>query len=173
MLKTILEGISLDGAANSKGYTIKNIFHGSDTKFNKFSPHAKKNFVTNDTFGGVVYATDSEEEARIAGHPASGKSVVMKLYGKMTNPFVVDAKGTEKQRSFGKVGYGKLIKLAKENGHDGAIIKNIIDIGDKPQTTYIFFNSKNVKLAEPTIDDQGQPIPVERRFDSNTDDLRF
>ncbi len=172
LLRTILEDLSLDGSAISKGYTIKDIYHGTDTPFNRFLPKAKKNVDAPDTTQ-VVYATDSEEEAKIAGHPASGKTVVMKLYGKMTKPFIVDAKGTDKRRSFGKVGYGKLIKMAKDKGHDGAIIKNIIDFGDKPQTTYIFFNPKNVKFAGPTVDDNGQSIPIEKRFDSSTDDLRF
>jgi hypothetical protein len=172
LLRTILEDLSLDSAAISKGYTIKDIYHGTSEKFTSFSHKAQKNVQAPDTHG-VVYATDSENEARIIGHPASGKSVVMKLYGKMDRPFVVDAKGTSKERSFGKVGYGKLIKMAKEKGHDGAIIKNIVDFTETPQTTYIFFDTKNVKLAGPTVDDNRQPIPVEKRFDSSTDDLRF
>ena len=172
LLSTILEEVSLDSIASSKGYTIRDIYHGTDTPFNKFLSKVHKNVDVPDT-GQVVYATDSEEDAKIAGHPASGKSIVMKLYGKMTKPFVVDAKGTDKRRSFGKAGFSKLIKMAKEKGHDGAIIKNIIDFGDKPQTTYIFFNNKNVKLAQPTTDDAGQPIPIEKRFDSSTDDLRY
>ncbi len=172
MLKTLLEEVSLENAAKSKGYNISGIYHGTDTPFTKFSSKAKKSVVAPDTTN-VIYATDSEEEAKIAGHPASGKAIVMPLYGKMLKPFVVDAQGTQKQRSFGKVGYYKLIKMAKEKGHDGAIIKNIIDFSDTPQTTYIFFNNKNVKLAQPTVDDNGQPIPIENRFDSSTDDLRF
>jgi hypothetical protein len=178
-LKNIVNGIlaeeeksSEDTVANNKGYNIKNIYHGTTEKFNVFKFDTLKNVKASDT-DKVIYATDSEEEAKIAGSPDSGRSKVMKLYGKLKNPMVVDAKGTEKNKSFGTIGYKKLIQMAKSRNHDGAIIKNVIDFGNTPQTTYIFFDTKAVKLAGETKDNSGNLIPLSQRFNSTVDDLRF
>ena len=175
-LKSILLEIDndsdLDALAYKFGYTIKDIYHGTSEKFYSFKHDIPKNVIANDN-NNVIYATDSKEEARSAGNPKRSNSIVMKLYGKMETPFIIDAKGTEKNRSFGEIGYQKLIKIAKSKGCDGAIIKNVIDFGDVPQTTYIFFNNRNVKLSGVTIDNTGVSIPLEKRFDSSNADLRY
>jgi hypothetical protein len=127
-------------------YNIKNIYHGTSEKFSNFSFDVAKNVEAFDTYR-VIYATDSKEEAKIAGHPVRSKSIVMKLCGELNHPLIVDAKGTRKERSFGVIGYKKLIETAKSKNHDGVIIKNIIDFSDIPQTTYIFFKKESVKLV--------------------------
>lgn len=177
LLKNLVESILcensiIDAEARKKGYNIKNIYHGTSNKFTKFDLSAAKNVDAKDT-DGVIYASDDEQEARYAGHPDSKKSIVMKLYGKLNKPFIVDAMGTEKNRSFGAIGYKKLIQMAKNKGHDGIIIKNIIDFGDTPQTTYVFFDINSVKFAEETYDDDGRLIPIDKRFDSSNPDMRF
>lgn len=125
---------------------LMNVFHGTSEVFVKFDSNNIKNVMANDT-DDVVYATDSEEEARIAGNPSILKSIVIKLRGKMNNPFVVDANGTEKHKSFGNIGYKKVIDMAKNNNHDGIIIKNVIDFGNIPQTTFIFLNPKTLEIT--------------------------
>jgi hypothetical protein len=127
-------------------YNIKNIYHGTSKRFKSFKHNVIKNVKAKDT-DNVIYATDYENEARIAGSPDKNKSIVIKLEGRMNNPYIIDCKGTEKHKSFGKIGYTKLIKIAKSNKNDGIIIKNVIDFSDIPQTTYIFFNSEDVKIS--------------------------
>ena len=173
-LKQLLEESGendIDSAAQRAGYTIKNIYHGTSEKFTSFKP-GQKNVEAEDT-DGVIYATDSEDEAKFAGSPSTSRSIVMKLYGKMKNPLVIDAKGTKKERSFGNIGYKKVIQFAKSKGNDGVIIKNVIDFSNSPQTTYIFFSNKDVKMAGVTYDDSGNVIPLKFRFDSSKEDLRL
>ena len=160
-LKELIDDGVIDGLAKKSGYSIKDIYHGTTERFNSFKHDVIKNVDAKDT-GNVIYATDSEDEAKFAGSPNRNQSIVMKLYGRMQRPFVVDAKGTEKNKSFGEIGYQKLIKMAKAKGCDGAIIKNIIDFGDIPQTTYIFFDNRNVKLSGITKDDRGIEIPLKK-----------
>ena len=71
--------------------------------------------------------------------------------------------------------------LAKENGHDGLIIKNIIDYGAsyegeeyEPFTEYIAFNQEQIKSADPiTYAEDGSVIPLSERFDPTNNDIRY
>ena len=54
--------------------------------------------------------------------------------------------------------------------YDGVIIKNTIDEG----TIYIALKSNQVKLADHiTKDSDGNDIPIEKRFDSTSNDMRY
>lgn len=119
------------------------VYHGTDTLFDKFDDTALKNVISSDSMK-VIYATDSVKEAVYAGSPEKSKVIIMKLEISLTNPIIIDAKNIEKNRSFGNVGYSKLIRYAKLNNHDSVIIKNIIDFSNTPQTTYILFNSNQI-----------------------------
>lgn len=62
---------------------------------------------------------------------------------------------------------------AQENGRDGAIIRNVVD-GDAKGDDYIVFNPSQIKSADPvTRDDNGEVIPLSRRFNADNADIRF
>jgi hypothetical protein len=119
------------------------VYHGTDTVFDKFDNTALKNVMTSESVD-VIYATDSVKEAVYAGSPDTSKVIIMKLEILLNNPLTIDAKNTEKNKSFGNIGYSNLIRYAKLNYHDSVIIKNIKDFSDESQTTYILFNSNQI-----------------------------
>lgn len=68
------------------------------------------------------------------------------------------------------------IKSAKRKGYDGLIIRNLDDAAGVTEVSNHFavFDSNQIKLADPvTYDDAGQPIPLLKRFQSESDDIRF
>lgn len=68
------------------------------------------------------------------------------------------------------------IKSAKRKGYDGLIIRNLDDAAGVTEVSNHFavFDSNQIKLADPvTYDDAGQPIPLSKRFRTESDDIRF
>ena len=72
--------------------------------------------------------------------------------------------------------------VAKELGYDGIKFNNILDDGGMMDAwwlddanVYVFFNpTEQVKSADPfTYDDEGNVIPLEKRFDKNFNDIRY
>jgi len=102
------------------------------------------------------------------------------LYGNLGgNPFIFDANGAQffamKVPEIGDEYYDTdtVSKWAYNNGYTGVVMKNIYDYGDKADN-YVFFNSSQLKSADPvTYDDQGNIIPLEERFNKNNDDIRY
>lgn len=117
-------------------------FHGTDNDWTQVDFNAKRNTDAKD--GGVLYTTTSKEEAKLAGHPNRDKSIVKKITPDFKNPLVIDAKGTQKERSFGKAGYSKAIEIARAKGHDSVLVKNVIDFGSVPQDTLILLKPEQV-----------------------------
>lgn len=77
---------------------------------------------------------------------------------------------------------GEAVDRAKQFGYDGVIYDNIVDTGRLPSqsgkppigSTYVAFNSEQIKSAAPvTRDDAGNVIPLSRRFQSTSQDIRF
>ena len=73
-----------------------------------------------------------------------------------------------------------IVRYAYNKGaHDGVIIKDTIDMGNinakrKVSTLYIPFNPAQIKSADPvTYDDNGNVIPLSKRFDSKESDIRY
>ena len=67
---------------------------------------------------------------------------------------------------------------AKQDGHDGAIMDNVIDNGSYSDpsagTVYVVFSSNQIKSAEPvTYDESENVIPLSQRFNSSSADIRF
>lgn len=69
---------------------------------------------------------------------------------------------------------------AKVSGHDGVIIKNCIEDGGRSRegaiadTIMISFNGINIKSVDDmTFDDAGNEIPLDRRFDWESDDSKY
>lgn len=67
---------------------------------------------------------------------------------------------------------GKDIKeIINEHGYDCIIYKN--EKEDVGNYSIAMFNPNNIKLATETTDDNGQPIPLSKRFDTSTNDVRY
>lgn len=64
------------------------------------------------------------------------------------------------------------IKQAKKEGYDGIAYTN--EGEDKGSTSYLVWNNPDVKSAEPvTYDDNGEVIPLSKRFNISNGDIRF
>lgn len=78
-----------------------------------------------------------------------------------------------------EIGHKEFVNDAIASGHDGVIINDVIDYGSppiggfKPSTDYIAFNSAQIKSADPvTYDDAGNVIPLSKRFNFSSADIR-
>ena len=94
---------------------------------------------------------------------------IYKTYLKYENPLVHDYKGA----AYREESYYSVIQRAKKGGHDAVILKNTYD-GGPQDTVYIVFNPEQIKSAdETTYNDRGKAIPLSKRFDSGSTDIRF
>ena len=67
---------------------------------------------------------------------------------------------------------GKDIKeILNEHGYDCIIYRN--EREDVGNYSIAMFNPNHIKLARQTYDDNDRPIPLEQRFNTNTDDVRY
>ena len=67
---------------------------------------------------------------------------------------------------------GKDIKeIINEHGYDCIIYRN--EREDVGNYSIAMFNPNHIKLARQTYDDNNNPIPLEQRFNTNTDDVRY
>ena len=110
---------------------------------------------------------------------------VYRLYTNPGNQLVIDAEGSNWNQIDGKhigsngpVRTRDVAKYAKENGYDSVRIKNLRDSGDYSymghSDVYIFFGGNRLKSADPvTYDDDGNVIPLSKRFDLTNKDIRY
>ena len=123
---------------------------------------------------------------------ASTKGSVFGFYVRMKNPLRLDDLGTWNYQSVlreaRKAGvaitesdYDKVFnspdedlaarELLKSKGYDGVIYKNEVEGFDD---SIMVFDSSQIKLASAvTKDDNGNVIPLSKRFDSSTNDIRY
>ncbi len=121
------------------------LFHGTQESFTKFSA-AKTGLATGSKYpGGAFFFTDSPEVASDYAQQRDWEpGRVMSVHLSVKNPHIVDAQGK---------GYGGItreaIEHARRHGHDGAIIRNVIDAAKmrsaKPSTIYVAFHPHQVK----------------------------
>lgn len=72
----------------------------------------------------------------------------------------------------GEIMYGKSIKeVINEHGYDCIIYRNQRE--DTGNYSIAMFDPNHIKFAGQTYDDNGNPIPVEQRFNTNTKDVRY
>lgn len=62
-------------------------------------------------------------------------------------------------------------EMLAQKGYDCIVYKN--EKEDKGNYSVAMFNPNNIKLACITHDDNGNEIPLEKRFDTSTDDVRY
>lgn len=99
------------------------------------------------------------------------------VYGDLgSNPLVVDA-GGKQWYSFDfngeRTNSDALAAYARDNGYTSLVIKNVYDYGDLADD-YVFFEPSRIKSADPaTYDNEGNLIPLSRRFNNESGDVRF
>ena len=124
----------------------------------------------------IAKAQDSLD-AKIAEYEKAAKdklesSTLHNLYLKLENPLVYDFDGG----SFRDKSYSELVQEAVDGGHDGVIMENTNDSidDDTVSDVFVFFQSSQAKLADPiTRDDSGNVIPLSKRFDVGSRDMRY
>lgn len=111
-----------------------------------------------------IFAEWSDFEIKRKGYTPNVKH----LYVKLDNPLVYDF---EKQGR--DVSFSELMDIAKERGCDGCIFKNVQDGADF-DTIYTVFDNTQFKSADPvTYDDDGNVIPLSKRFNAEEQDIRY
>lgn len=69
-------------------------------------------------------------------------------------------------------GWDAEVEKAKAEGYDGIVYQNQFE--DKGEDSYIIFSPEQVKSADPvTYDDDGNVIPLSKRFDLTVPDVRY
>lgn len=72
----------------------------------------------------------------------------------------------------GSVSHARYVEeMLADEGYDCIIYKNSKE--DEGNYSVCMFNPNNIKLATITYDDNGNEIPLEKRFDTSTDDVRY
>jgi len=119
-------------------------------------------------------------QASVIGKPMEIQEIkptIYESYVSLKNPLVYDYKGNVTRAET----YIKLLTKAKEEGHDGAILRNTYDSGGningpagEPEDIYVVFEPNQIKSADPvTYDEQGNVIPLSQRFDLSSNDIRY
>ena len=108
------------------------------------------------------------------------ENVMHEVFVNLKNPLVYDFKG----EGYREKSFSDLIDQATEEGRDGVVFANTYDPGPSaemgtysPPTNVIAVlagNESQIKSADPiTRDDSGNIIPLSKRFDITSKDLRF
>jgi len=179
----------VDEAAKEAGYPLR-AYHGTPNgDFQKFEDNGKGFFFTNKEFVAKGY---TYKRGLWLSESPTGK--VINTHLKMENPLEIDAMGSRynnirfpgiewKQTVFGNlpkdaVSVSDAALKAFEMGHDGLIVKNVMDAvdhSDKTRSTvYVVKDASQIKSADPiTRNDAGNVIPLLQRFNPESNDIRF
>jgi DNA (cytosine-5)-methyltransferase 1 len=180
----------VDIAAKQAGYTNGPLFHGSKMPTIRiFKPGVEDN--------GIYFSSSRAVAKTYSG--ASKKSKIYEGYLRIDNPLEIDAEGG----SWGNLANSKVLREGKatgwtvqqlfgfpnsytdklsaavrKSGFDGIVIRNVHDSASArtniPSDVFIALSPNQIKSADPfTYDDQGQLVPLDKRFDDSTGDIRF
>jgi len=119
-----------------------------------------------------------EEAAFVYQSGARERDLLYEVYLKLEDPLVHDAEGADKVEP-----WTKLVEEAREGGHDGVIVLNVVDIpstmfGRATGPEYVgnvfgVFSPNQVKSAAPvTYDEEGDSIPLAQRFNAKSTFIR-
>lgn len=97
---------------------------------------------------------------------------------KLSNPLVIEDTGWGSAIEQIDIRHGDLLRWAQEGKNDGIIVRSLDeayqDDDGTYDTVYVAFDSNQFKLLDPvTYDDNGNVIPLSKRFDSGNEDIRF
>lgn len=153
------------------GYSIGPVYRGdADKNIHVFDPTKSPNRLMNKHPSAVAFFTDNERKSAQHGH-------TRRFFLNMKTPNTIDGSRIEQ----GKIGVEPGIHLTDakidqliQKGHDGNIFLNAYDHSVGLHTEYVVFSPNQIKLADPiTYDDNNKIIPISKRFDSTTDDIRY
>lgn len=168
----------VDSAAKKAGYNIGPVYHGTIEKFTKFD---NKKTGKNDLglWGRGHYFTSNKDTSKSYALRQGDDISIIKAYIKIKNPLILKVgddliiRMPDGSNTKDWVGYNldgsKIKSYAQENGHDGVVqLKRNGEIGD-----LVAYHPNQIKSADPvTYNDQGNIIPLSRRFNDSTDDIR-
>lgn len=140
--------------------------------------------------GGIYVATNKAYPEIISKSFSGEKGTVMGLYVKLKNPLVVNEHvydGVPKYYNIptpsimkkdgytqDTLGTEEISHYAQDHGYDGVIIEGLLEGGAIYTDDYIAFSPNQLKLADPvTYDDNGNVIPLSKRFNENNEDIRY
>lgn len=134
-------------AAQAAGYTIGPVYHGTDERFTEFDPEKSDFYFRNQPM--KYHFAYKREMAERGGKPIGPqKKYVMEVFIKG------EVDGTYDD--------------------DDRLVPSDADHVDIPGLMVTVRNPWQIKLADPiTYDDNGRPIPLSKRFDSNNNDIRY
>lgn len=122
------------------------------------------------------FSSTSEDVGRT--YVYDNNSPLFKLYSRIDNPKIIDANGG----NWRTVGTDRAVNQAMREGHDGVIIKNVMDVGPTRANLNgasdiaddIVTSPGGSKLADAvTRDNSGEVIPLSLRHNKNNPDIRY
>ncbi len=139
-------------------------YHGTDNggftvfDLSKIDKHHPGFFVTDNASLAKTYTSFDQFDP--FGEEVEIKKGVYRLFVKMENPFVYDAKGARWDTipwGTGRATTSEIGQWAKDRGYDGTVIQNVVDPAiqlseneggfSRPTTVYIVFDPRNIKSA--------------------------
>ena len=170
------------GKAKEEGFGVGPVMHGSPVG----------GLTTFTTGKAGVFFTDSADLAkeytwnRSFYRTPSKTGTVYQAMLSIKNPLEIDAMGTRndnipvpwqtwKQKVFGAIpknamSVEKIMEYAKSKGHDGVVIRNVVDTADpsvrgKPSTVYGVVSHEQVKMIPSGVDGRADDTPRQREMD--------
>ena len=166
-------------AAQEAGFLVGPAYHGTDTKFTVFE-HSEDI--------GFHFGTAAAAEVRIRQAEMNADSIVVKAFLKIANPLRVDDMFTwapaavreallvkqiitpEEYGNMDIVGREDVCGFLQRSGYDAIVYENVTEGGGD---SFIVFKSRQIRDASAVIlDDAGMPMTLERRFLSDSSDIR-
>lgn len=160
-------------AANHAGFNVGPVFHGTSSRFNSFD--------MSKGYDGAHFFSESEDHAAFFGEAGS-------YFLKEENPMRITEADLEAAQdraypdgnetgdwgdSLPRDFVSEFVEKAKAGGHDSLAIKDMADL-DGESTVHLPLKPNQIKLSDPvTYDDDGNVVPLSKRFSPETDDLRF
>lgn len=139
------------------------VFHGTSGDFKEFT-QGFKGAGGPDADQGFFFATSPDAAAEFTYREGDMKGIIMPVYLSIKNPATIDAAGEE---------YHDLVKWreamvqAKEDGHDGFVVKNFKVFGRHKSDIWVAFDSHQIKSTlgnrgtfdpkDPIITNDGPP----------------
>ena len=117
---------------------------GFNTDLTLYHGTGNSDFIRFKTPVGSEPAVFLSDDPKVSNYYTSkgGKQQIIPIWAKMENPKTFDYG----DKTYYPTAMSKILKDAKNEGHDSVIIQNIKDIGsEKPQTQYAFFKPENLR----------------------------
>lgn len=184
----------VDEAAKKAGYTIK-AYHGSRSIFNAFDKSKLGSNTKTETSKRWFFAADkktansyypygvmqelSKKYSWAKPEEVKEKGKLYSLYIKMENPLTVDVKDYDYAAHRDKAdAWMEFVEQAEKDGNDGIILLNAmdnqLDTSARESTVYMFKEPSQAKSADTvTYDENGNIIPLSKRFDSDKPEISY